>query len=537
MGTQDGTTPAPQGTRVFFAAGPSVTAGSGGASVGNADGTETFLSTGQPYFRYDGILQPGETSAARRWVFHVDSTVQSFAFVLYVSAPLPDETGRIELSPAAPVITLGGEQLLTATVRSATGAVVAGQPVSWSSSDTSIAKVDTTGNVTGVGLGTATVTATSGPRTGSVTVTVSPSDITAPSLVGLAYAPSSVSASDSVMVTMTASDAGVGVDRLGPVFQSPDGTQHATCTARAPDSGSRSRGTWSCRLGFGVGAAAGTWTLGWVALFDQAGNYVDVFTPDLQAAGIPTTLEVTSPAADVTAPTLDSLAFTPSDVDAADSVTVTFHASDAGTGVQRGGPAFSSPSGIHHASCDARSPVSGTRASGTYACRMGFPAGAEQGTWTLVSMALWDNASNEARLDSAQLAARGMATTLHVTNANQDVTPPALTGLSFTPSTIRGTDSVTVTFSATDAGLGVDRGGAVFESPSGSHASCTAWTPVSGTRANGTFSCTMGLPPAPETGTWTVGWVSIFDRAGNNTLVMTSALQSAGYLVALTVTP
>ncbi|HEV7586839.1 MAG TPA: DNA/RNA non-specific endonuclease [Longimicrobium sp.] len=88
IGTADGVTADPTGIRVFFSSGPTVTSGTGSASVANADDQGTFTGTAQPYFQYDEVLATGQTSAPRVWQLHVDPGVGTFSFVLYVSAPL-----------------------------------------------------------------------------------------------------------------------------------------------------------------------------------------------------------------------------------------------------------------------------------------------------------------------------------------------------------------------------------------------------------------------------------------------------------------
>jgi hypothetical protein len=78
----------------------------------------------------------------------------------------------VTVSPAAVSLQVGESVELTATV-SATGG--ASQAVSWSSSDSSVASVDSSGVVTGVAAGSATITATSvfdESRAGSAEVTV-----------------------------------------------------------------------------------------------------------------------------------------------------------------------------------------------------------------------------------------------------------------------------------------------------------------------------------------------------------------------------
>jgi hypothetical protein len=183
MGTTDGVAADAEGVRVIFATGPSVTGGEGDASVSNEDGSDAFTATNQPFFRYagadlgaDGILSTAETSAARNWQLHVDGTVESFAFTLYVVAEVPHPAGYIDLYPGATSLLVGDSTVVLDTVRTATGAAVTTHAVVWASADSAIATVDASGKVKGVGVGSTVITASSdaGAVTGSFTVNVCP---------------------------------------------------------------------------------------------------------------------------------------------------------------------------------------------------------------------------------------------------------------------------------------------------------------------------------------------------------------------------
>ncbi|HEX6041944.1 lamin tail domain-containing protein [Longimicrobium sp.] len=86
LGTPDGVTTDPQGIRVFFHSGPTVTSGTGVASVYNADGYDTFTASSQPYFTYAEILDKNEVSAAKTWQLLIPRTAATFAFQLYVES-------------------------------------------------------------------------------------------------------------------------------------------------------------------------------------------------------------------------------------------------------------------------------------------------------------------------------------------------------------------------------------------------------------------------------------------------------------------
>jgi alpha-tubulin suppressor-like RCC1 family protein len=86
IGTLDGTTADPAGSKVFFSDNPpvSTTLGTGQVTVANPDGTGTFTAASQPYYAYVQRLAPNETSAAKRWKLRFDPGVQQFTFHLLV---------------------------------------------------------------------------------------------------------------------------------------------------------------------------------------------------------------------------------------------------------------------------------------------------------------------------------------------------------------------------------------------------------------------------------------------------------------------
>lgn len=199
IGTADGTTPDPDGVRIFFASEPVVLQGFGRVTVAG-DGSAAFTSGGQPYYQYsgsalgpDGILSRYEVAVPRSWGLDVPPTVYSFGFLLYVAGEVPRPEGYVEIVPPrsggvesgdsppsddgwsrADTMLAGATALLAATVRSAAGTPQPGESVSWSTSDAAVATVDAAGRLTAVAPGRATLTATSGARTGTLELRVCP---------------------------------------------------------------------------------------------------------------------------------------------------------------------------------------------------------------------------------------------------------------------------------------------------------------------------------------------------------------------------
>ena len=91
IGTADGSTPDPEGVRVFFHSGPTVTDGTGTVTVANADSSGTFTGSNQPFFRYPGILTTEQTSGPKEWRFSLPPSVNTFSFTVYLAAAVPDE--------------------------------------------------------------------------------------------------------------------------------------------------------------------------------------------------------------------------------------------------------------------------------------------------------------------------------------------------------------------------------------------------------------------------------------------------------------
>jgi hypothetical protein len=78
----------------------------------------------------------------------------------------------VAVSPASASVSLGATHQLSALVTDANGNVLTGRTVTWTSSNAVVALVSTSGLVTGLALGSATITATSEGKSGTAAITV-----------------------------------------------------------------------------------------------------------------------------------------------------------------------------------------------------------------------------------------------------------------------------------------------------------------------------------------------------------------------------
>jgi len=172
IGTTDHINPAPTGVRVFFGSGPTVTGGSGIAAP-VPDGFGTFTAGGQPFYQYDGILVTNATSAPKTWTIIIAPTVDTFSFILFISAPVEFPAGYVEINGQLPGASFGNlhpgvSTALTGVVKNQLGIVIPGAVITWGTTDANQASVDASGNVTGVRYGNPAITATSMGLNGSM---------------------------------------------------------------------------------------------------------------------------------------------------------------------------------------------------------------------------------------------------------------------------------------------------------------------------------------------------------------------------------
>jgi uncharacterized protein YjdB len=114
------------------------------------------------------------------------------ASTLSINPPTPVVT-TVTISPASASVAVGATSALQATVKDQNGNAMTGQTVTWSTNNAAAATVNSSGVVTGVGAGSATITATSSGVSGTSAITVTAGPPPAPVVTTVTVAPASTS--------------------------------------------------------------------------------------------------------------------------------------------------------------------------------------------------------------------------------------------------------------------------------------------------------------------------------------------------------
>lgn len=202
LGTTAANVQHPDGVRVFFSQTPTATSltdpfGSSAISISNADGTSTFTGSNQLYYQYDQVLAEGDQTAPKMWTFTVDPNVQTFSFMVYVSASVQYPTGYLTNIPYVLTLDPGEVFLFEPVVKSAGGTVLSGEVVTYNNSSPGLVSVAADGTLTAGpahGLGSGSISLSSGTRPGihATSVSVCQSIV----VVNGTNLPSSISESD-----------------------------------------------------------------------------------------------------------------------------------------------------------------------------------------------------------------------------------------------------------------------------------------------------------------------------------------------------
>ncbi len=367
-----------------------------------------------------------------------------------------------------------------------------------------------------------------------------------PQLLSLTISPASVDTSRAaVTITVQAhitddlsglSDGGsVGVSTI--TLTGPTGQQSARgyLSQSQRISGTPLDGMYLTTITLARYSQPGSWTAG-VVLTDAVGNTTAFSAAQLAAAGFDSAVQQAG-AGDTTAPSVVSLNVSPSSIDtslASANITFTVHIADDLSGASVGSPSppsqivMQGPSGTQlvQASFGAGQRVSGSSLDGVYATTIAVPRYSEQGTWSVLSLAVNDNAGNSRTYGVTDLVGPTFAATFQQVGIG-DINAPRVEQFAIAPTivdTSTGPASVTFLARLTDNLAGVASGvadsptQATFTSPSGTQqvtASFGLAQLTSGTNLDGWYAFQATLPYGAEDGTWMLSSARPVDSAHN----------------------
>jgi uncharacterized protein YjdB len=170
------------------------TVSSGGQVTAVAAGTATITATATEDQGSGGLVK-----------------VRSSTATITVVAAGTELATTVSVSPASASLTVGGTRQLTATARDRNNTVLTGRPTGWTSSDNTVATVSSSGLVSAVNAGTATITATVDTAHGTSSITVAAATPAPVDVVSVSPQSGSVDVGKTLQLVATARDAGGNV--------------------------------------------------------------------------------------------------------------------------------------------------------------------------------------------------------------------------------------------------------------------------------------------------------------------------------------
>ena len=170
-------------------------------SVTGGSITDSTSSKGMHYGHYKAGPQAGRFKVAAT---DSSSGLTDTATAVVTATLVP--VASVVVLPATASVTVGGTVQFVAVPLDSTGTALGGRTVTWASSNTGVATVDGSGLVTGVTVGSATITATCEGKSGTGAVTVTAVTVPVAS-VTVSPASASVPTGQTVQLTATTKDA------------------------------------------------------------------------------------------------------------------------------------------------------------------------------------------------------------------------------------------------------------------------------------------------------------------------------------------
>jgi trimeric autotransporter adhesin len=172
------------------------------------------------------VSSSGEVTGVSAGSTTITATSEGKSGTATVTVVVP--VASVTVQPTSKTIGVGQTVTLVATTKDASGNVLTGRTITWSSSSPAVASVSSGGVVTGVGGGTATITATSEGKSGTSTITVTPVPVGS---VTVTPSPATVVLGKTVQLIATVKDTNGTIVTDRPVTWTSANTNVATVDA------------------------------------------------------------------------------------------------------------------------------------------------------------------------------------------------------------------------------------------------------------------------------------------------------------------
>lgn len=275
-----------------------------------------------------------------------------------------------------------------------------------------------------------------------------------------------------------------------------------------------------------------------------AGAFVILVT--LVVLGAASLVPATALAADTAPPQVTAFSITPATIDttlAPATLTITLAITDDQSGVASLElDMLPHPKKSNQAVVCYPQRVSGNSLNGVYSATITLPRGAQDGTWQVSALTIYDGAGNVAspKLHDLEAAFGKGSAEIENTAGAADAAAPQITAFSLSPATIdtgAGPQQVIVTMTLTDDVAGIATTGDMgwgtskvqfqLRPETGSQVIACAPARVSGTDLDGVYQATMTLPGGAQSGAWKVDALVLADKVDNTVQLGAADLDGA----------
>jgi hypothetical protein len=337
-------------------------------------------------------------------------------------------------------------------------------------------------------------------------------DNNAPVLNSFSFSPSSAQLSDNIKVSfsLTASDSQNKVEKIIVEFSPVRGGGSKSETFNKLDLPTVSV---SGEINFGNNPKSGLWLVS-IYLEDDKKNKATLLSGDIMNLGFNSTFDIIeSTTIDKTAPSLNTFSFSPTELELSSSTLALryeLEISDDISGLEEATIEFSSP-GKGNGKSESIKKLFGLAAS--LSGIIDFGKNPDTGIW-LASITLKDKTGNQKTYTSEDLSNRSFPSSLEI-KETKDITPPRLTGFSFSPVEIDlASEQRTISFdlAALDDISGVEEVTVEFIPPGNGGSKSETFRKIGNKTVS--LSGSIDLGNNPPTGTWKAN-ITLKDGAGN----------------------